>query len=221
MGLCTRGNKTIRGIDNIGKKLCFLLYDKSLQFKQPSFILDLLKIQPTHSTCSSAVVTLQRPSNPSRLKIYADRFFYHQAPALWNSLPKHLHTLSSTSPTQTNYSLLSIPQTTENLPLPSILSSLDHLFSGLTLWNSAWFTHHSHFVQFIIHQRITHHVGIFINTWCPECTGISWQKFISVSSMVHFKSSSFSHIINLTSFHHIFVVVVDHLWTIVSYWELY
>ena len=80
---------------------------KSLQFKQPSSILDLLKIQPTHSTRSSAVVTLQRPSNPSRFKI-TDRSFYHQAPALWNSLPQHLRALSSTSPTQTNNSLLSL-----------------------------------------------------------------------------------------------------------------
>ena len=61
-------------------KILSLTY-KSLQFKQPSSILDLLKIQPTHSTRSSAVVTLQRPSNPSRLKI-TDRSFYHQAPAL-------------------------------------------------------------------------------------------------------------------------------------------
>ena len=83
---------------------------KSLQFKQPSSILDLLKIQPTHSTRSSAVVTLQRPSNPSRLKI-TDRSFYHQAPALWNSLPKHLRAHSSILRTQTNYSLLSLSPT--------------------------------------------------------------------------------------------------------------
>ena len=87
-------------------KILSLTYT-SLQFKQPSSILDLLKIQPTHSTRSSAVVTLQRPSNPSRLKI-TDRSFYHQAPALWNSLPHHLRALSSTSPTQTNNSLLSL-----------------------------------------------------------------------------------------------------------------
>ena len=74
-------------------KIISLTY-KSLQFKQPSSILDLLKIQPTHSTRSSAVVTLQRPSNPSRVKI-TDRSFYHQAPALWNSLPQHLRALSS------------------------------------------------------------------------------------------------------------------------------
>ena len=85
----------------------FSLTYKSLQFKQPSSILDLLKIQPTHSTRSSAVVTLQRPSNPSRLKI-TDRSFYHQAPALWNSLPQHLRALSSASPTQTNNPLLSL-----------------------------------------------------------------------------------------------------------------
>ena len=120
-------------------KILSLTY-KSLQFKQPSSILDLLKIQPTHSTRSSAVATLQRPSNPSRLKI-TDRSFYHQAPALWNSLPQHLRALSSASPTQTNNLspltvFFSIPQTTENLPFPSILSSLDYLLSGLTLWNS-------------------------------------------------------------------------------------
>ena len=42
-------------------------------------------------------------SNPSRLKII-DCSFYHQAPALWNSLPQHLRALSSTSPAQTSYS---------------------------------------------------------------------------------------------------------------------
>ena len=72
----------------------FSLTYKSLQFKPPSSILDLLKIQPTHSTRSSAVVTLQRPFNSPRLKI-TDRSFYHQAPALWNSLPQHLRAFSS------------------------------------------------------------------------------------------------------------------------------
>ena len=93
-------------IQRIQYKIISLTY-KSLQFKQPSSILDLLKIQPTHSTRSSAVVTHQRPSNPSRLKI-TDQFFYHQAPALWNSLPQHLRAFSSASPTRTNNPLLSL-----------------------------------------------------------------------------------------------------------------
>ena len=116
------------------------LSHKSLQFKQPSSILDLLKIQPTHSTRSSAVVTLQRPSNPSRLEI-TDRSFYHQAPALWKfTAPTSACSFFSLTYSNQQPSPLtvffSIPQTTENLPFPSILSSLDYLLSGLTLWNS-------------------------------------------------------------------------------------
>ena len=63
-------------------KIISLAYTSAITaILQPSSISDLLKIQPTHSTRSSAAVTLQRPSNPSRLKI-TDRSFYHQAPAL-------------------------------------------------------------------------------------------------------------------------------------------
>ena len=181
--------------------------DEKLLFKQPSSILDLLKIQPTHSTRSSAVVTLQRPANPSRLKI-TDRSFYHQAPALWNSLPKHLLAHSAISPTQTNYSLLSLsssqfhnwkPTFSFNpiLPRPSLPRT-----DTLKL-ESAWFTRHSHSIPFIIHQHIIHRIFLFY-TRCQQCTGISWQKIIFVSFIVHFKSSSSSHIINFTSFRHIF-----------------
>ena len=115
---------------------------KSLQFKQPSSILDLLEIQPTHSTRSSAVVTLQRSSNPSWLKI-TDRSFNHQAPALWNSLPQHMRALSSMSPTQTNYSYLSLSssQFHKQLKIISfnpILPRLSSPLPWLTLWNSTW-----------------------------------------------------------------------------------
>ena len=84
-------------------KILSLTY-KSLQYNKPSSISDLLTIQPTRSTRSSAVVTLQRPSNPSRLKI-SDRSFYFQAPALWNALPHHLRSHSHSSQ---SHSLLSL-----------------------------------------------------------------------------------------------------------------
>ena len=84
-------------------KILSLTY-KSLQYNKPSSISDLLTIQPTRSTRSSAVVTLQRPSNPSRLKI-SDRSFYFQAPALWNALPHHLRSHSHSSE---SHSLLSL-----------------------------------------------------------------------------------------------------------------
>ena len=84
-------------------KILSLTY-KSLQYNKPSSISDLLTIQPTRSTRSSAVVTLQRPSNPSRLKI-SDKSFYFQAPALWNALPHHLRSHSHSSH---SHSLLSL-----------------------------------------------------------------------------------------------------------------
>ena len=84
-------------------KILSLTY-KSLQYNKPSSISDLLTIQPTRSTRSSAVVTLQRPLNPSRLKI-SDRSFYFQAPALWNALPHHLRSHSHSSE---SHSLLSL-----------------------------------------------------------------------------------------------------------------
>ena len=84
-------------------KILSLTY-KSLQYNKPSPISDLLTIQPTRSTRSSAVVTLQRPSNPSRLKI-SDRSFYFQAPTLWNALPHHLRSHSHSSQA---HSLLSL-----------------------------------------------------------------------------------------------------------------
>ena len=105
-------------------KILSLTY-KSLQYNKPSSISDLLTIQPTRSTRSSAVVTLQRPSNPSRLKI-SDRSFYFQAPALWNALPHHLRSHSHSSQ---SHSLLSLSSSQfhkqlKNSPFSSFLSSL-------------------------------------------------------------------------------------------------
>ena len=81
--------------ERIQYKIISLTY-KSLQYNQPSSISSLLAVQKARSTRSSAVVTLQRPSNPSRLKI-TDRSFCYQAPALWNALPKDLRAHSSSS----------------------------------------------------------------------------------------------------------------------------
>ena len=111
---------------------------KSLQYNKPSSIFsDLLTIQPTHSTRSSAVVTLQCPSNPSRLKI-SDRSFYFQAPALWNALLHHLRSHSHSS-LESPFSALtiffSISQAAENSSFSSFLSSLAYLSTGLTPWN--------------------------------------------------------------------------------------
>ena len=83
--------------ERINYKILSLTYT-ALQFQQPTYIHSLLTVQPARSTRSSDVITLKRPSNPSRLKI-TDRSFYYHAPALWNQLPPSLRQhASSNSP---------------------------------------------------------------------------------------------------------------------------
>jgi hypothetical protein len=62
---------------------------KTLQSGQPSYLHSLLQVQSNRSTRSSDIITLQRPSVRSRLKV-TDRSFTYYAPVLWNSLPKQL-----------------------------------------------------------------------------------------------------------------------------------
>jgi hypothetical protein len=81
--------------ERIHYKIISLTYN-ALQFCQPTYIHNLLNIQQTRPTRSSDFITLERPSNPSRLKI-TDRSFYFHAPSLWNSLPTSLRYRSSNS----------------------------------------------------------------------------------------------------------------------------
>jgi hypothetical protein len=74
--------------ERIKYKISSLTY-KILTTNQPSYLRSLLEFQAARSIRSSSVITLIRPSIPSRLKL-TDRSFYHQAPALWNSLPADL-----------------------------------------------------------------------------------------------------------------------------------
>jgi len=68
-------------------KIASITY-KVLQSEQPSYLHSLLNVQSNRTTRFSDIITLQRPSVRSRLKI-TDRYFTHHAPVLWNSLPKH------------------------------------------------------------------------------------------------------------------------------------
>src|SRR6218665_3284183 len=56
---------------------------------QPSYIRQLLTIQPPGSTRSSSYLSLSRPPVSSSLK-FCNRSFAYAAPTLWNGLPKDL-----------------------------------------------------------------------------------------------------------------------------------
>jgi len=67
-------------------KLLSLTY-KVLTTAQPSYLHNLISLQPPHSTRSSSVVTLSRPPTISSFKI-TDRSFRYASPRFWNQLPK-------------------------------------------------------------------------------------------------------------------------------------
>ena len=66
----------------------FLLPTKFLQpvTSQPSYLNNLITVQPPRITRSSSVVTLSRPPTISSLKI-TDLSFRYASPRLWNQLP--------------------------------------------------------------------------------------------------------------------------------------
>jgi hypothetical protein len=86
--------------ERIHYKVLSLAY-KSLNTGHPSYLRSLLSFTPHRSTRSSSLITLNRPSLTSRLKI-SNRSFQHSAPVLWNNLPsdlRHIAHASTSSPT--------------------------------------------------------------------------------------------------------------------------
>ena len=71
--------------ERIEYKLLSLAY-KVLTTSQPSYLNNLIFVQPPRSTRSSSAVTLSRPPTISSLKI-TDRSFRYASPRLWNQLP--------------------------------------------------------------------------------------------------------------------------------------
>ena len=70
---------------------------KSLVTPGQCYMSHLLKVKQPSTTRSSKLITLERPSVPSRCKI-SNRSFQHAAPQIWNSLPSNLRTPSSQQP---------------------------------------------------------------------------------------------------------------------------
>ena len=196
-------------------KILSLTY-KSLQYNKPSSISDLLTIQPTRSTRSSEVVTLQRPSNPSRFKI-SDRSFYFQAPALWNALPHHLRSHSHSS--QAHSLLYLLLNFTSNWKLtfsfiPILLSLSLYWTDPLELWSGLLMSFIIHFASFILDPFIcsTRYVLMFFIVCRNK---LEWIHWIHVSFMMHFKSSSYHHICHFT-FSHFISSFVCHMHVVVS-----
>jgi len=105
--------------ERIEYKLLSLTY-KVLTTTQPSYLHNLITLQPPRSTCSSSLVTLARPSTSSSLRI-TDRSFQYASLRPWNQLPASLRQ------TRTNLSNSASPS---SLSGTSFISSIDSPLSS-------------------------------------------------------------------------------------------
>ena len=80
--------KVLKITERIEYKLLSPTY-KVLTTTQPSYLHNLITVQPPRSTRSSSLVTLARPSTSSSLRI-TDRSFQYASPRLGNQLPAPL-----------------------------------------------------------------------------------------------------------------------------------
>jgi len=111
---------------------------KVLQSEHSSYLHSLLNVQSYRTTRSSDIITLQRHSVRSRLKI-TNRSFTHHAPLLWHALPKQLwqpsappsHGTTTVSSTVATVALSShqFHSKTQNISCGTILSSQLVLFA--------------------------------------------------------------------------------------------
>ena len=107
--------------ERIEYKLLSLTY-KVLTTAQPSYLHNLISLQPPRSTRSSSVVTLSRPPTISSLKI-TDRSFRYASPRLWNQLPDSFRQPHHSCPDSPPHPLLNSCLSSSHSRHPSLLLS--------------------------------------------------------------------------------------------------
>jgi len=155
----------LKVIVRIEYKLLSLTY-KVLTTAQPSYLHNLISLQPPRGTRSSFVVTLSRPPTISNASKISDRSFRYASLGLWNQLPDSFRqphhsrlesrfTSSSTSqlisviiPTLVIHHSFTLSLQAQNLPFQQIFPTLDffYLLDCLTITGLGRTYHAHHFI---------------------------------------------------------------------------
>ena len=184
-GLCMEYDNERRPLEY---KLLSLTYNV-FTTSQPSYLNNLISVQPPRGTRSSSVVTLSRPPTISSLKI-TDRSFRYASPRLWNQLPDSFHQprqlcLDSPPHSLVSSSLLSSPLSSSILhsftpgSKPTFSTNPFHLRlllpTGLPSWQRDW----TGPIMLIGLFLVSHFNFLFV-----PCGGLSW---LPVSFLLHVK----------------------------------
>jgi len=114
----------------IDYKILSLTY-KVLTTTQPSYLYNLISVQPHRSTYSFYRC---RPPSSSYLKVN-NRSFHYASPCLWNQLPKELHLPAD----HDDLSLLSdLTHVSSSFPSPSLSPSITQVLSSTPGSNSSF-----------------------------------------------------------------------------------
>jgi len=167
-------------------KLLSLTY-KVLTTSQPSYLNNLISVQPPHCICSSSLVTLSCPPTISSLKV-TDRLFTYASLRLWNN--SQIHSVSQSCRLTSSFTcqLISVIITT-------LIIHLSYTFTpGL---KPAFSTNPSHFNTSTLDCRSLHDLDgtyrasrfIFSSLFSliflfVLCGGLSW---LHVSFLLHVK----------------------------------
>jgi len=138
-------------------KLLSLTY-KVLTTTKPSYLNNLITVQPPRSTRSSSLVTLARPSTSSSLRI-TDQYAF---PRLWNQLPPLRQPRTNLSNSASPSSLSGI-SSISSIDSPSHrLSPLHSSTPGLKLSFSVSLSHH--YLPFLLLDWLHGFPGLFTDT---------------------------------------------------------
>jgi len=136
---------------------------------QPSYLYNLISVQPHRSIRSSYIITLSRPPSSSSLKVN-NRSFRHASPCLWNQLPKELH----------------LPTDHKDLSLSSDLTHVSSSFPSSPLSPSITPSHfHSRLKTHLFHKSFPPYF-FYLSTHRTDSTDSSCFSFFSGMSVFNF-----------------------------------
>ena len=197
-------------------KILSLTY-KSLQYNKPSSISDLLTIQPTRSTRSSASCHSPTPFQSLQAQNFWQIFLLSSSCSLECSTTLSSLSLSFfSSPFSALHCLLLNFTSSWKLTfsfIPILLSLSLYWTDPLELWSGLLMSFIVHFTSFILDPFIcSTRYDLMFSIVCRN--KLTWIHWIHVSFMMHFKSSSYHHIFHFT-FSHFISSFVCHMHAVV------
>jgi len=165
----------------------------------PSYLYNLISVQPHRSTRSSDIITLSHLPSSSSLKVN-NRSFHHASPCLWNQFPYELR----------------LPVDHEDLSLLSDLSDISSSFPISPLSPSITPSHfHSRLKTHLFHKSFP--PQFYLSTYRSDSTDSRCFSFFSGMSVLTLAlCARLSWLLHIKSWHIIIIIIIISLEKLIS-----